>query len=75
MRGIPSTGHAFAITWNMEGRAGTYWCLFGTLIPVGMPAWAPVDPLLPPASSGGPEKHARHEIVDAVLYLVRTGCA
>ncbi|WP_346050460.1 IS5 family transposase [Actinomadura chokoriensis] len=38
--------------------------------------WALVEPLLPPADSGGrPEKHSRREIVDAVLYVVRTGCA
>ncbi|MFF0523467.1 IS5 family transposase [Actinomadura nitritigenes] len=38
--------------------------------------WALVEPLLPPAGSGGrPEKHSRREIVDAVLYVVRTGCA
>ncbi|SFQ47962.1 Transposase, partial [Actinomadura madurae] len=37
--------------------------------------WALVQPLLPPAGSGGrPEKHSRREIVDAVLYVVRTGC-
>ncbi|WP_433475383.1 IS5 family transposase [Spirillospora sp. CA-142024] len=37
--------------------------------------WALVEPLLPPAGSGGrPEKHSRREIVDAVLYVVRTGC-
>jgi transposase len=35
-----------------------------------------VEPLLPPAGSGGrPEKHPRRDIVDAVLYVVRTGCA
>ncbi|WP_433467823.1 transposase [Spirillospora sp. CA-128828] len=34
------------------------------------------EPLLPAASTGGrPEKHLRREIVDAVLYVVRTGCA
>ncbi|MFV2180021.1 IS5 family transposase [Actinomadura sp. LOL_011] len=38
--------------------------------------WALVEPLLPPADGGGrPEKHARRDIVDAVLYVVRTGCA
>lgn len=38
--------------------------------------WALVEPLLPPAGCGGrPEKHPRRQIVDAVLYVVRTGCA
>jgi transposase len=38
--------------------------------------WALVEPLLPPAGSGGrPEKHPRRDIVDAVLYVVRTGCS
>jgi transposase len=38
--------------------------------------WALVEPLLPPVGSGGrPEKHPRRQIVDAVLYVVRTGCA
>jgi transposase len=38
--------------------------------------WALVEPLLPPAGEGGrPEKHPRRAVVDAVLYLVRTGCA
>ncbi|XRQ16606.1 transposase [Actinomadura welshii] len=37
--------------------------------------WALVEPLLPPAGSGGrPEKRPRRDIVDAVLYVVRTGC-
>jgi transposase len=38
--------------------------------------WALVEPLLPPAGEGGrPEKHPRRAVVDAVLYVVRTGCA
>lgn len=38
--------------------------------------WALVEPLLSAAGEGGgPEKHPRREVVDAVLYLVRTGCA
>jgi len=38
--------------------------------------WALVEPLLPPPGEGGrPEKHSRRAIVDAVLYVVRTGCA
>jgi len=41
--------------------------------------WAVVEPLLPARTShprgGRPEKHPRRDIVDAILYVVRTGCA
>jgi transposase len=38
--------------------------------------WAVIDPLLPAVKTGGrPEKHPRRAIVDAILYVVRTGCA
>jgi hypothetical protein len=38
--------------------------------------WALIEPLLPPVRTGGrPEKHPRRAIVDAILYVVRTGCA
>lgn len=38
--------------------------------------WALIEPLLPAARRGGrPEKHPRRAIVDAILYVVRTGCA
>jgi transposase len=38
--------------------------------------WAVIEPLLPPVNTGGrPEKHSRRAIVDAILYVVRTGCA
>src|SRR5215212_1958995 len=38
--------------------------------------WAVVEALLPPPSKDGPkEKHPRREIVNAIFYLVRTGCA
>ena len=38
--------------------------------------WALVEPLLPPPGEGGrPEKHPRRAVVDAILYVVRTGCA
>ena len=36
--------------------------------------WALVDPLLSATKGGGcPEAHPRREIVNAILYLVRTG--
>lgn len=38
--------------------------------------WALVDPLLSATKGGGcPEAHPRREIVNAILYLVRTGCS
>jgi transposase len=38
--------------------------------------WDLVEPLLPAPKTGGrPEKHPRRLIVDAILYVVRTGCS
>jgi transposase len=38
--------------------------------------WELIEPLLPPVKTGGrPEKHPRQTIVDAILYVVRTGCS
>jgi transposase len=38
--------------------------------------WELVQPLLPAPKTGGrPEKHPRRTIVDAILYVVRTGCS
>lgn len=38
--------------------------------------WELIEPLLPQVNTGGrPEKHPRRAIVDAILYVVRTGCA
>ncbi len=38
--------------------------------------WAVIEPLLPQVNSGGrSEKHPRRAVVDAILYVVRTGCA
>jgi len=38
--------------------------------------WNLVEPLLPGVNTGGrPEKHPRRVIVDAILYVVRTGCS
>jgi transposase len=38
--------------------------------------WALIEPLLPQVKTGGrPEKHPRRALVDAILYVVRTGCA
>jgi transposase len=38
--------------------------------------WAWLEGLLPPPSKDGPkQRHPRREIVNAILYVVRTGCA
>jgi transposase len=38
--------------------------------------WALIELLLPAPNTGGrPEKHPRRDIVDTILYVVRTGCA
>lgn len=38
--------------------------------------WALIEPLLPARSKDGPKpKHAYRDIVDAISYVVRTGCA
>lgn len=41
--------------------------------------WAILEPLVPPAKSGGPKggrpAWPRRSIVDAILYVVRTGCS
>jgi transposase len=37
--------------------------------------WQFLDPLVPAVKDGGrPADHARHEIVNAILYVLRTGC-
>jgi transposase len=37
--------------------------------------WAIIEALLPRRRGGRPEKHPRRAIVDAILYVVRTGCS
>lgn len=37
--------------------------------------WAILEPLIPPPKSGGrPCKYSRREIVNAIFYVLRTGC-
>ena len=37
--------------------------------------WAILEPLVPaPRPGGRPPKHARREVVNAILYVLRTGC-
>ena len=37
--------------------------------------WQHLEPLVPlPKPGGRPAKHTRREIVDAILYVLRTGC-
>ena len=38
--------------------------------------WSLIEPILPPPNlDGRHEKHPRREIVNAIFYLLRTGCA
>ncbi len=38
--------------------------------------WTLIEPLLAaPNLDGRPEKHPRRELVNAILYVLRTGCA
>jgi len=37
--------------------------------------WAILEPLVPPPKSGGRPARERREILDAIGYVVRTGCA
>jgi transposase len=38
--------------------------------------WALLDPLIPKARKAGrPEKHPKRAVLDAIFYLVRSGCA
>ena len=40
------------------------------------PEWAIIDPLIPKARRPGrPEKHPKRAILNAIFYLVRSGCA
>jgi putative transposase len=37
--------------------------------------WLILEPLIPPVKSGGrPANHTRREIVNSILYVLRTGC-
>jgi transposase len=38
--------------------------------------WAVIEALVPPVQSGGrPEKHPKRAVVNAIFYVVRTGCS
>ncbi|NKX54746.1 transposase, partial [Arthrobacter mobilis] len=37
--------------------------------------WALIGPLVPAKTGGRPARHSRRRIVDAILYVDRTGCA
>lgn len=37
--------------------------------------WEVLEPLVPPVRTGGrPARHTRREILNAILYVLRTGC-
>jgi transposase len=38
--------------------------------------WAVIEPYVPPVKTGGrPAKHERREIMNAIAYILRSGCA
>jgi len=38
--------------------------------------WQIIEPLIPPAKPGGrPRKHIMREILNAIFYILRSGCA
>ena len=38
--------------------------------------WRILEPLVPPVKAGGrPAKYSRREVMDAIRYVLRTGCA
>ena len=60
------------------GRAGWLGChplVVVTRLDLTDAQWALIEPLLPePNTDGRREKHPRREIVNAILYVVRSGC-
>ena len=62
--------------WTAEARQRYGWTRRQEGPRLTDPEWALLEPLLPPqASMGRPWKHTLRTILDAILYLVRTGCA
>lgn len=65
----------------MSGWAGTRWHGVSDRYPSDLTdeQWALIEPLLPPPRTGPAggrrEKHPRRQVVNAILYVVRTGCA
>ena len=37
--------------------------------------WALIEPLLPDAQMGRPRKYSQRELMNALLYIARTGCS
>ena len=38
--------------------------------------WQVLKPLVPPVKPGGrPAKYSRHEVINGIRYVLRTGCA
>ncbi len=62
--------------WTAEARQRYGWTRRKEGPRLTDPEWALLEPLLPPqASMGRPWKHPLRTIMDAILYLMRTGCA
>jgi transposase len=62
--------------WTDEARHQYAWTRRKGGLRLTDPEWALLEPLLPQqASMGRPWKHALRTILDAILHLLRTGCA
>jgi putative transposase len=62
--------------WTAEARRRYAWTRRKGGPRLTAPEWALLEPLLPrQASLGRPWKHALRAILDAILHLLRTGCA
>ena len=62
-----------------QGRTGVVWWHGKISLPQRPHTdqeWRLLEPLLPPPKPGGrPVKYPRREIVNAIRYVLRTGCA
>ena len=61
--------------WTTEARQRYAWTRREEGLRLTEPEWALLEPLLPQQTSlGRPWKHTLRTILDAILYLLRTGC-
>src|SRR5919206_2909197 len=62
--------------WTTEARERYAWTRREEGLRLTEPEWALLEPLLPQQTSlGRPWKHTLRTILDAILHLLRTGCA
>ena len=62
--------------WTADARRRYAWTRRHEGLRLTDEEWALLKPLLPgPATEGRPWKHALRVVLDAILHLLRTGCA